>query len=141
MKRWIVMSLWPFLLAACATPTPPAPALHLQLGGPEGIHAITHKTLTRVSADARSARTFKGIKMPYLIDSVSKHLCKVADGPCNYEGETMQRAHADLDIAGSEFEFMVAVLREELDAAGVSQSAKNELLRRLAPTKTDIVKR
>jgi hemoglobin len=35
---------------------------------------------------------------------------------------------------------MVTVLREELDRANVSEGAKNELLRRLAPTRRDIVK-
>lgn len=52
----------------------------------------------------------------------------------------MANAHAKTNISGSEFDIMVAVLREELDKAGVGDAAKNELLRRLAPTRRDIVK-
>jgi hemoglobin len=125
------------LLTACATA--PQPLLYQRLGGETGIEAVVHKTITRVSQDPRSSQSFKGIKMPFLIQSIAKHICMVADGPCQYEGDTMRKTHASLNISASQFEFTVTVLREELDAAGISQGAKNELLRRLAPMKTDIV--
>jgi hemoglobin len=124
-------------LVACASP-PPAP-LYQRLGGEAGIEAVVHRTLTRVAQDPRSAHHFKGIKMPFLINSVAKHICLVADGPCVYEGDTMVKTHASLHIKDSEFEFMVTVLREELDAAGVNIADKNELLRRLAPMKHEVV--
>lgn len=125
------------LLTACAT-QPEAPLYH-RLGGEAGIHAVVDKAITRVSQDPRTRQSFKGIKMPFLIQSIAKHLCVVADGPCVYEGDTMRKTHASLNITSSQFEFTVSVLREELDAAGVSEGAKNELLRRLAPMKPDIV--
>jgi hemoglobin len=124
-------------LMACAS-QPPAP-LYQRLGGETGIEAVVGRTLTRVSQDPRGARHFKGIKMPFLINSVAKHICLVADGPCIYEGDTMLKSHASLHVRDSEFEFMVTVLREELDAAGVSTADKNELLRRLAPMKHEVV--
>jgi hemoglobin len=125
------------LLSACAT-APQVP-LYQRLGGEAGIEAVVHQTITRVSQDPRSSQSFKGIKLPFLIQSIAKHICVVADGPCVYEGDTMRKTHASLNISASQFEFTVTVLREELDAAGISQGAKNELLRRLAPMKTDIV--
>ncbi len=125
-------------LAACTTTPPPAP-LYLQLGGIKGIESVTTSLLQRMSTDPRTKRTFDGIKMPALTESLSKQLCQVADGPCRYEGETMRNAHADLALTGSEFEVTVQMLREELDRAGVSDAAKNELLRRLAPMRRDMV--
>lgn len=125
-------------LAACTTTPPPAP-LYLQLGGVKGIESVTTALLQRMSTDPRTQRTFDGVKMPALTESLSKHLCKVADGPCVYEGETMRNAHADLALTGSEFDVTVQMLREELDRAGVSASAKNELLRRLAPMRRDMI--
>jgi hemoglobin len=124
-------------LVACASQTP-AP-LYQRLGGETGIEAVVQRTLMRVSTDPRGAHHFKGIKMPFLINSVAKHICLVADGPCVYEGDTMLKSHASLHVRDSEFEFMVTVLREELDAAGVSTADKNELLRRLAPMKHEVV--
>ncbi|MBI2733708.1 MAG: group 1 truncated hemoglobin [Aquabacterium sp.] len=124
---------------ACTTMQPQAP-LYQQLGGVAKIEAVTDRTLDRVSSDPRTKRSFDGIKMPFLKKSVAAYVCKVADGPCTYEGETMANSHAKSNISGAEFDIMVSVMREELDRAGVPEGAKNELLRRLAPTRRDIVK-
>jgi hemoglobin len=126
-------------LMACSTPPSHEP-LYVQLGGVKAIETVTDRTLDRVSTDPRTSRSFADIKMATLKKSVAAYVCKVADGPCIYEGETMLRAHLAAGITGSEFDIMVAVMREELERAGVSEAAKNELLRRLAPTRRDIVR-
>jgi hemoglobin len=126
------------LLAGCAHQT--SAPLYEQLGGVDKISAVVSKTMDRVAADNRTMRTFDGVRLSYLKQSVSNYICKAADGPCVYDGETMHNSHADLNIGGSEFDLMVQALREELDAAGISPAAKNELLRRLGPTRRDIVK-
>lgn len=126
------------LLGAC-TSAPPAPPLYQQLGGVQRIEAISSAMIQRMATDPRTRRTFDGINLRTLSASLAAHLCKVADGPCVYEGETMRNAHADLGLTGSEFETVVQILRDELDRAGVDAAAKNELLRRLAPTRRDIV--
>jgi hemoglobin len=127
-------------LMACTSFSGANKPLYQQLGGVPQIQAITDRTMDRVAADPRSRRSFEGIKMPTLKKSVAAYVCKIADGPCVYEGETMANVHAQSHITGSEFDVMVTVLREELDRANVSEGAKNELLRRLAPTRRDIVK-
>ena len=141
-RRWrligpAVLSLI-LLLGACASP-PPTPPLYQQLGGVPGIEAVSGAMVQRMATDPRTRRTFDGINLRTLSASLAAHLCMVADGPCVYEGETMRNAHADLGLTGSEFETVVQILRDELDKAGVNAAAKNELLRRLAPTRRDIV--
>lgn len=126
------------ILGACGAVTPATP-LYQGLGGVQGIESISRNMVQRMSTDPRTKRTFDGINLRTLSASLAAHLCQVADGPCVYEGETMRNAHADLNLAGSEFEVVVQILRDELDQAGVSSSAKNELLRRLAPSRRDIV--
>lgn len=126
-------------LMACSTRPASAP-LYQQLGGVAALEAVSNRTMDRVSTDPRTRRSFDGIKMATLKKSVAAYVCKVADGPCVYEGETMAKSHAQSNISGAEFDIMVAVLREELDRAGVPDAAKNELLRRLAPSRRDIVK-
>jgi len=128
----------PLLLGACASPAP-APPLYQQLGGVQRIESVSGAMIQRMATDPRTRRTFDGINLRTLSASLAAHLCKVADGPCVYEGETMRNAHADLGLTGSEFETVVQILRDELDRAGVDAAAKNELLRRLAPTRRDIV--
>lgn len=140
-SRRVIMGALTATLLACTNPMlADKGPLYQQLGGIEGIKAIVGRTLDRVSQDSRSKRTFEGIKMPTLKATVSDYVCKVADGPCTYQGDTMRQSHASLNITGAEFELMVEILRDELNATGVSNAAKNELLKRLAPTKRDIVK-
>lgn len=129
------------VLMACTTPSANGDySLYQQLGGQSGVTTVVNRTMDRVSTDPRSKRSFQGVKMPYLKESVVAYICKVADGPCQYEGETMANSHAKSNITASEFDLMVTILREELDRAGISDSAKNELLRRVSPTRRDIVK-
>jgi len=120
-----------------ATDTRP---LYQQLGGTEALARVTDRTMERVATDPRTRRTFDGVNMRTLKASVASYVCKVADGPCTYEGETMARSHADLGITGAEFDLMVSMLRDELNAARAPEGAKNALLKRLAPTRRDIVK-
>lgn len=127
-----------FQLVGCSSP-PPSTPLYQQLGGVQGIESISRAALQRMATDPRTKRTFDGINLRTLSASLASYLCKVADGPCVYEGETMRKSHADLGLGGAEFEATVQILRDELDRAGVSQGAKNELLRRLAPTRRDMV--
>ncbi|MFZ5521462.1 MAG: group I truncated hemoglobin [Pseudomonadota bacterium] len=147
------LTLLGWLLAGCAHVAPPpgpepqtqaqpqSQPLYQRLGGVEAIQRLSTRVLDRTAGDARTGASFTGVNRRVLDRSVADYLCRAADGPCVYEGETMRNSHADLGITGSQFDLMVQFLREELDAAGVPQSAKNELLRRLAPTRRDIVQR
>ena len=136
----LILSSALLVLAACST-APEAQPLYVRLGGVAGIDAITTQMVQRMATDPRTRRTFDGINLKTLRASLSAYLCKVADGPCEYVGETMYKSHADLGIRGSEFDVVVQMLRDELDHAKVSTQTKNELLSRLAPTRRDIVTR
>jgi hemoglobin len=141
-------------IGGCAAPTPPtaaapttlptaaptaAPTLYERLGGEARVTQAVTRLIERSAADPRTARSFDGVKLSTLSASLVQHICSLSGGGCVYEGETMARAHADLKIKSSEFESMVTILREEFDRAGVDVAARNELLRKLAPMKRDIV--
>ncbi len=137
-------------LAICLAPpaawagAPAAPAtasatLFERLGGEATLRPVVARVIERTAADPRSHHHFEGVRLPYLKDSIYKFICRVSGGDCDYDGETMQRTHAHLHVRASEFDALVQVMREELDRAGVDQAAKNDLLRRLAPFKRDIV--
>lgn len=113
--------------------------LFQRIGGLPILSRLSNQTLDIVSKDPRTSRSFEGVKMKTLKESVTNYLCIKAGGECVYEGETMQKSHADLHITTAEFEIMVDVLRERMDANGVGTKEKNELLKVLAPTKRDIV--
>jgi hemoglobin len=127
-------------LTADAGQEPVERSLFDRLGGRPVVGVVIRRTIERVAADPRTQRTYVGVRLPYLADSVSRFVCRVAGGSgCDYEGETILNSHADLRITGAEFDVMVQMLREELDRAGVDTAAKNELLRVLGPMRREIV--
>ncbi len=125
-------------LAGCAG-TPPQATLYERLGGLPAITAVVDKTLDRTATDPRTRRSFEGIKLKPLKESIALHLCEVTGGPCKYEGATMAKAHQGLDITSAEFDAMVSQLSDTLDQFKVGAREKNELLQLLAPMKRDVV--
>lgn len=127
------------LLAACAVSPDTEPTLYLKLGGAANVEAVASRTVDRAAADPRTRRSFDGIKLQALKDSIAQQICSISGGGCRYEGETMANAHKDAAIRASEFDALVTILREELDRSGTDPAAKNGLLRLLAPMRRDIV--
>ena len=127
------------LLCACAAASKQPATLYERLGGAPVMTGVIDSTMDRTATSPLTQRSFEGVKLPYLKMSVNAHICAVAGGGCEYDGETMARTHQAVKIQPSEFDAMVTILREELDRAGVNSSAKNDLLRLLAPMKRDIV--
>jgi hemoglobin len=136
------------LLAGCASttvtttttaPTPPSASLFERLGGQAGVSDLMGRSLARAAADPRTQRSFDGIKLSGLQQSLTEQICALAGGGCVYKGESMERVHKDLRIKASEFDAFVEILRQEIDRSGSDGRAKNELLRLLAPMKQAIV--
>lgn len=130
--------LLPVLVACAPVPAAP-PTLYARLGGAPQVDALVSRLIERAATDPRTRRSFDGVKLKALKESLAQQICSAAGGGCRYEGETMARSHAELKIVASEFDAMVSILREELDRGGADPAAKNELLRLLAPMKRDIV--
>ncbi len=126
-------------LAACSTPPPAGTTLYQRLGGQAVVQVFVDRTLDRTSTDPRTMRSFDGIKIAAIKESLALQICVLAGGGCKYEGETMANAHRQSHIQPREFDAMVDILREEIDRAGVDAGAKNDLLKLLAPMKRDIV--
>jgi len=126
------------VLAGCAS-TPPQAKLYDRLGGLPAITAVVDRTLDSAASDPRTSRSFKGIKLAGVKESVVAQLCEATGGPCKYEGGTMRKVHQDLDITAAEFDAFAQQLVVTLDAFKVPQREKDELLQLLAPMKGDIV--
>ena len=125
-------------LSACS-PVKPERSLYDRLGGQAVLIAVVDETIDNVSQDPLPRRSFDGVKLPVLKESIVSQLCSLTGGGCQYEGETMENAHADAKITTAEFERMVDAMRTALDHQHVGTREKNELLKILAPMKRDIV--
>jgi len=137
--RVFVMMIIAMMIAGCMAQSKPEATLYQRIGGLPMLSRISNQTLDIVSKDPQTSRSFEGVKMKTLKESLTNFLCVKTGGDCVYEGDTMKKSHADAKITTAEFERMVDVMRERMDVNGVGTKEKNELLRILAPMKRDVV--
>jgi hemoglobin len=136
--RHLALSICLALFAVGCSHTAAQPTLYERLGGEPGIALIVSDLIDQTTTDARTRHAFEGIRIKHLKHSITQFICKVADGPNDYEGLDMKTTHADAPVSEAEFDALVAMMRTALDRH-VGTAEKNELLRRLAPLKRDIV--
>lgn len=127
------------VLSSCATQPEEKSSLYQRIGGKAVLYRISAETLDKVAEDPKTMRSFDGVKMSLLKESLTNFLCVETGGDCIYEGETMENSHADAEITMAEFELMVHAMREAMDHNNVGTREKNELLKILAPMKRDVV--
>ena len=135
-------------LAACAahaqnTPLPAAAevsvGLYAAFGERAGIAALMDDFVVRLKADKRTAPYFEKSNMPELARGLTEQLCMLSGGPCKYTGASMKKAHDDLDIRRRDFNALVEVLQDSMDAKGIPFSTQNRMLALLAPMHRDEV--
>lgn len=127
-------------ICGCVTKPSASTSLYQRIGGKEMLYKISASTLDKVANDPKTMRSFDGVKLGPLTESLTDYLCVETGGDCVYEGETMENSHADAEITMAEFELMVHVLRETMDEYKVGEKEKNDLLKILAPMKRVVVK-
>ena len=72
------------------------------------------------------------------IEQLTAQICVVSGGPCKYEGATMPKAHLDMHITRADFNAVVEILQDAMDARGIPFAEQNRLLARLAPMHREI---
>lgn len=125
-------------LTGCATPVPET-SLYRQLGGEAGLDAITTEFIRNIAADERVRPRFHNVDILRFKAGFETYLCAVSEGPCEYEGDSMQAIHAGHDYTDREFNAIVALLVDAMEELKVPTGAQNRLLARLAPSYNEIV--
>jgi hemoglobin len=116
-------------------------SLFQALGAKPGIASLMTDFVGRLKTDDRIGRYFKDTKPAALAESLTEQICKVSGGPCDYEGGPMNKVHQDMAIDRADFNRLVEVLQDAMNARGVGFGDQNRLLARLAPMHRDIVTR
>lgn len=135
-----------FLTALCfLAATLPALAaddsLYRAFGDKPGIAGLMDDFVGRLKGDARTAAFFKDTKRAALAEQLTDQLCKLAGGPCVYNGAPMRESHRDLAIGRADFNALVEVLQDAMDARGIPFAEQNRMLALLAPMHREIVTR
>lgn len=125
--------------AASAQDEPSPDAIYQAFGETAGLAALVDDLMVRLLADPRMNPFFKDIDQPLFKARLVKQLCDVSGGPCKTENTDMKKTHSGMDINASNFNALVEVLQQSMDARGIAFSDQSRLLAKLAPMHRDIV--
>lgn len=114
--------------------------LYERLGGKTTIDAVVENLLYRIADDPEVVVFFANTNIDLFAESLASQLCDVSDGPCRYEGPPMDRAHQHMGLTDVHFNRVVEYLDAAMQAEDIPLGARNELLGRLAPMYTDIMR-
>ena len=136
-----------FALILCTVATVPAWAqsaaasssLYQAFGEKQGLTQLVNDFHVRLLADARMGPHFKPANAKNIKEQLVDQFCVVTGGPCVYKGADMKSAHSNLDINKGDFNALVEVLQQSMDAKGIPFATQNKLLARLAPMHRDII--
>jgi hemoglobin len=136
-------------VSAHAQPAASAPGAGLQapaddrlfreLGGRDGVTRLAEAIVPRLVADEHLGEFFKHVPPEPLKAHLAQMLCVVSGGGCAYEGRGMLEVHKDMDISRTDFNAVVRVLQDTMDALRIPFATQNRLLARLAPMHREIV--
>ena len=126
---------------AQATPATAAASntLYAALGEKEGIQRVVQDFTARLLKDARMKPFFEKANIRRLNEQLVDQFCAVSGGPCVYKGADMKTAHGNMDITKADFNALVEVLQQSMDAQGIGFADQNRLLARLAPMHRDTI--
>ena len=114
-------------------------SLYQAFGQKAGIRALMEDFKNRLLADARMNPFFKNTDRERLVTQLTDQLCYESGGPCVYKGASMKPIHDGMEIGKEDFNALVEVLQQAMDAKGIAFSAQNRMLARLAPMHRDII--
>lgn len=92
-----------------------------------------------IAYDPRVFDRFADSNVQRFREKIIEHFCFIADGPCEYTGDSMVLVHRGMDIDSAEFNAVVEDLIDAMDKAGTPISAQNRLLARLAGLRPQII--
>ena len=114
-------------------------ALYQAFGEKAGLVKLMDDFVPRLQADKRTATAFKDSNVVNLKAKLVDQICQLTGGPCVYKGADMKSAHSSMDINKTDFNALVEVLQQSMDAQGIPFRNQNQLLAKLAPMHRDVI--
>jgi hemoglobin len=114
-------------------------SLYQSFGQKAGLTALMEDFVPRLLKDPRMAPFFAKANQQNLKEQLTSQICQVTGGPCIYKGVDMKTVHRDIDITKGNFNALVEVLQESMDAQKIPFRAQNKLLALLAPMHRDVI--
>lgn len=139
MQRLLLITALLACQASARAEGSPDDSIYQAFGGQPGLVKLMDDFVPRLMADPRLQPFFKDTNLTNLKEQLVSQLCMVSGGPCKYAGADMKSVHADFEIRKGDFNALVEVLQQAMDAQGIAFRAQNRLLARLAPMHREII--
>ena len=109
--------------------------------GADGVSRIVDAMVDRSVADPRIAGTFVSHDLVRLRRTLKEQFGYILGGPVTYTGRDMASTHAELGLQAADMGALVENLQAAMRQEGVSFTAQNRFLAKLAPMRRDVVVR
>lgn len=110
-------------------------------GGQEGIDRIVDDLVDDMHTDPRIEGIMRASDQVRLRRTLKEQFAYLLGGPIDYTGRDMATSHRDHGITTGEFNVVVELLQNAMDAEGIPFRTQNKLLALLAPMHRDIATR
>ena len=139
--RGAALLLWACSFGASAqgASVPPDDTLYRAFGAQDGLVKLMDDFMRRLLADRRMNPFFKDVNQQQVKDQLVVQVCELTGGPCKLKGPGMRQVHDNIDITRADFNALVEVLQQSMDAQGIAFGDQNRLLAKLAPMHRDII--
>lgn len=117
----------------------PQSSLYERLGGALVVEQIVDNFIMEIGFDQQIYAFFAESDIDRFKQKMTEHLCLVADGPCQYSGDSMHDVHANMGVKEGDFNRTVDLLVNAMTKAGVPHPLQNQLIARLAPLREEII--
>jgi hemoglobin len=127
---------------AGAQQTPAAPSLYKQLGGYDGIAAVSAAFIKRLATNPKLSRFFVGLNDEHkalVQQRVVEFICFKTGGPCIYTGRDMKTAHAGLRITEDDWNAAIVDFKATEAQFNIPPDLRAQLEGFLTQLKPDIV--
>ena len=113
--------------------------LYVAFGEKAGLAALMDDFVDRLVLDPRTKPFFEQADLDNLKKQLTDQLCALSGGPCQYGGKDMKAAHEGMGVRSSNFNALVEVLQQSMDARKIPFTVQNRMLALLAPMHRDII--
>jgi hemoglobin len=137
MKKTFSLFILLSALSSCATN--PKTTLYAELGGQQAVAAIVDNFIHEIEFNDIMFRYFAESDIERFREKLNEHLCLLANGPCQYTGDTMEQVHAGMNITESDFNLGVDLFIAAMTKANIPHPIQNKLLAKLVPTRKEII--
>jgi len=125
-------------LSSCQQTNKKHQSLYEQLGGLAVIEAITINLVDRLFENKDIAFLFKDSDRQDLVEHVSKQICVLTGGHCEYKGRNMQEVHSGMEIRFSEFDVFVNEFIAAMEDTNIPFTQQNQVLALFAVMRDDV---